>query len=88
VHVVLVEIMLSPRLKLKLIGFAVGILVCYTIFGVLQEKIFRGRFGDEVQADKKVGEVFKLPVMFGAMVSVFYTLFAKGFDCVGIVGND
>jgi solute carrier family 35 (UDP-galactose transporter), member B1 len=70
--------MLSTRLKLKLLGFAVGILVCYTIFGVLQEKIFRGRYGDEIQPDGKVGKVFKLPVIFGALVSVFYALFAKG----------
>lgn len=70
--------MLSLRLKLKLLGFAVGILVCYTIFGVLQEKIFRGRYGDEVQADGKKGEIFKLPISFGAMQSIFYTTFAKG----------
>jgi solute carrier family 35 (UDP-galactose transporter), member B1 len=70
--------MLSLRQKLKLVGFAAGILVCYTVFGLLQEKIFRGRYGNEVQADGKTGEVFKLPITFGAMQCVFYTTFAKG----------
>lgn len=71
-------VMLSFRLKLKLLGFAIGIILCYTIFGVLQEKIFRGRYGNELQPDGKIGEMFKLPITFGAMQSVFYTLFAKG----------
>jgi hypothetical protein len=70
--------MLSLRQKLKLLGFAVGILVCYTTFGLLQEKIFRGRYGKEVVANATVGETFKLPITFGAMQCVFYTSFAKG----------
>lgn len=70
--------MLSLHQKLKLLGFASGILVCYTTFGVLQEKIFRGRYGDDVAADGKPGEIFKLPIAFGAMQCIFYTTFAKG----------
>lgn len=72
--------MLSFRLKLKLLAIASGILVCYTVFGVLQEKIFRGRYGTEAQADGKIGEIFKLPISFGAMQSVIYSLTAKGLN--------
>lgn len=70
--------MLSLRQKIKLVGFALGIFICYTTFGVLQEKIFRGRYGDEVAEDGKVGEKFKLPIIFGGMQCIFYMMFAKG----------
>lgn len=70
--------MLSLRQKLKLVGFALGIFVCYTTFGVLQEKIFRGRYGEEIAADGIAGEKFKLPIIFGGMQSVFYMTVAKG----------
>lgn len=70
--------MLSFRLKLKLIGFAIGIFACYTTFGLLQEKIFRGRYGNETDiVDGKPGEKFRLPISFGLMQSIFYTSFAK-----------
>ena len=70
--------MLTFRQKLKLIGFAVGIFTCYTTFGVLQEKIFRGRYGNETDVDDKVGEKFRLPITFGAMQCIFYMTFARG----------
>jgi hypothetical protein len=71
--------MLTLRQKLKLVGFAFGIFACYTTFGVLQEKIFRGRYGEENDPfDGKKGEVFRLPIIFGAMQSIFYMTFAKG----------
>lgn len=70
--------MLSLRQKLKLVGFAIGIFVCFTTFGLLQEKIFRGRYGEEIDTDGKAGEVFRLPIIFGAMQCMFYCLFAKG----------
>lgn len=70
--------MLTLRQKAKLVGFAIGILACYTTFGVLQEKIFRGRYGEEIAADGKAGEKFKLPIIFGGMQCIFYMVFAKG----------
>ncbi|CRK92268.1 CLUMA_CG005708, isoform A [Clunio marinus] len=69
--------MMSFREKLKLVGFAVGIFACYTTFGVITEKIFRGRYGDEVSDDGKVGETFKFPITFGGMQCIFYMSFAK-----------
>lgn len=70
--------MLSVNQKLKLLGFTSGIFVCYSIFGVLQEKIFRGRYGDRINEDGKAGEGFSFPVAFVAVQCIVYTLFAKG----------
>lgn len=70
--------MLTVNQKVKLVGFAMGIFVCYTCFGVLQEKIFRGRYGDEINEDGKAGERFTLPVAFAAVQCITYMLFAKG----------
>ncbi|KAG4069942.1 hypothetical protein HA402_015166 [Bradysia odoriphaga] len=69
--------MLSLRQKLKLCGFAIGIFGCFAIFGLLQEKIFRGRYGDEIGPDGKVGERYTMPITFGAIQCVFFVLFAK-----------
>lgn len=70
--------MLSVSQKLKLVGFSIGIFVFYAIFGVLQERIFRGRYGTEVNEDEKVGEVFSFPVAFVAVQCIVYASFAKG----------
>ena len=69
--------MLTFRQKLKLLGYSIGFLVCYTLNGILLEKIFRGRYGDELH-DGKIGEKFKTVITFGALQSIFYTLVAKG----------
>ncbi|XP_037050980.1 solute carrier family 35 member B1 homolog isoform X2 [Bradysia coprophila] len=69
--------MLSLRQKLKLCGFAIGIFGCFAIFGLLQEQIFRGRYGDEIGPDGKVGERYTMPITFGAVQCVFFVLFAK-----------
>jgi hypothetical protein len=71
--------MLSFRQKLKLIGFAIGILTCYTIFGLVQEQIFRGRYGNDTidSIDGKPGEKFRQVISFGLMQSIFYTTFGK-----------
>lgn len=71
--------MLSVKQKLKLVGFALGIFVCYTIFGVLQETVFRGRYGDEINKEDGIpGERFTLSVAFVSIQCIVYTLFAKG----------
>lgn len=71
--------MLSVKQKLKLLAYALGIFVSYTLFGVLQEKIFRGRYGEDIsQEDSKPGERFTFSVAFVAVQCVVYTLFAKG----------
>lgn len=70
--------MLMLRQKLKLCGYAIGIFGCFAIFGLLQEKIFRGRYGDEIAADGKPGERYTMPITFGAIQCIFFVLFAKG----------
>ncbi|XP_062716777.1 solute carrier family 35 member B1 homolog [Aedes albopictus] len=42
----------------KAIIAALGIFVCYFCFGIIQEKITRGRYGDEPQEDGTRGEQF------------------------------
>lgn len=70
--------MLSLRQKLKLLGFSAGIFVFYAVFGVLQERIFRGRYGSELNEDGVVGDVFEFPVAFVAVQYIVYAVFAKG----------
>ncbi|CAD7093216.1 unnamed protein product [Hermetia illucens] len=43
--------------RVKFLTYAVGIFLCYFYFGIIQEKITRGRYGDEVTEDG-VGERF------------------------------
>lgn len=71
--------MLEFRQKLKLSGYAIGIFSCFAIFGVLQEKIFRGRYGEEIGADGNKGDRYTMPFSFGAMQCIFFVLFAKGY---------
>lgn len=71
--------MLSVKQKLKLLAFASGIFISYTLFGVLQEKIFLGRYGEEInEQDGQPGERFIFSVAFVAIQCVVYSLFAKG----------
>lgn len=63
---------------MKLLGFSAGIFVFYAIFGVLQERIFRGRYGNEVKEDGQVGDVFEFSVAFEAVQCIVYASFAKG----------
>lgn len=71
--------MLTLKQKLTLVGFALGIFVCFTTFGLLQEKIFRGRYGNETDpVDGKEGERYRMPISFGLIQAVFYASFAKG----------
>lgn len=64
--------------KLKLCGYAIAIFGCFAIFGLIQEKIFRGRYGDKIAADDKIGERYTMPITFGAIQCIFSVLFAKG----------
>lgn len=82
--------MLANHQKLKLVGFAVAIFMSYTAFGLLQEKIFKGRYGEiKLVTDAEVGngnfnetissgERFAFPVSFVAVQCIVYCLFAKG----------
>lgn len=65
--------MLEIHQKLKLIGFAIGIFVCYTLFGIIQEKIFRGHY-----EDGNVVERFSFPITFTAVQCIFNAIIARG----------
>lgn len=67
--------MLSVNQKLRLVAFAAGIFISFTVYGVLQEMIFRGKYGaDHVNA----GEQFTFSVAFVAIQCIVSSLFAKG----------
>jgi solute carrier family 35 (UDP-galactose transporter), member B1 len=66
------------RRQLTFAGIALGVLTCYSAFGVMQEKIFRGRYGDEIQPDGKKGEVFMLPIIFESLQFALNALVARG----------
>lgn len=70
--------MLSFRRQIYFIGITIGVLVSFWIFGILQEKIFRGRFGNVLQADGSVGEIFRMPITFETVQYIANTLAAKG----------
>lgn len=71
------KLLLENR-KLKFVVVSFGIFSCYATFGVLQEKIFCGRYGHEVENDREIGEQINLPVAFVTIECVVHALFAKG----------
>lgn len=64
--------------KTRMIVSAAGIFVSYSIFGVLQEKITRGRYGDEENDDGTTGERFTFTLALVGVQCLFNYLFAKG----------
>lgn len=64
--------------KTRLIVSSAGIFVSYFIFGMLQEKITRGRYGDEENEDGTTGERFTFTLALVGVQCLFNWLFAKG----------
>lgn len=62
----------------RLLISSVGIFVCYFYFGIMQEKITRGRYGKEVNEDGTTGERFTFTLALVAVQCIFNWLFAKG----------
>lgn len=60
---------------------AVGIFVCYFVFGILQEKITRGRYGDEINDDGTKGERFTFTLALVGVQCLCNWIFAKGMLC-------
>lgn len=77
--------MLPSRRTVEFCGCVIGIFGCFAIFGVLQETIFRGRYGDEIEADGEAGERYTMPITFGAVQCIFSVLLAKGSFGGGII---
>lgn len=61
----------------KVIIAATGIFVCYFYFGIIQEKITRGRYGDELQEDGTRGERFTFTLALVGVQCVCNWVFAK-----------
>lgn len=64
--------------KSRLIISASGIFVSYFIFGMLQEKITRGRYGTEENDDGTVGERFTFTLALVGVQCLFNWMFVKG----------
>lgn len=67
--------MLLANRTLMFCGFTAGIFVSFTLFGVVQEIIFRGKYGSE---DGET-EIFTYSVAFTALQCIVCSLFAKGY---------
>lgn len=68
--------------KTRMIVSAAGIFVSYSIFGVLQEKITRGRYGDELNEDGTTGERYTYTLALVGVQCLCNWLFAKGKRCI------
>ncbi|XP_055606699.1 solute carrier family 35 member B1 homolog [Uranotaenia lowii] len=64
--------------KQKVLIAAVGIFVCYFYFGIIQEKITRGRYGSELQEDGTRGERFTFTLALVGVQCICNWIFAKG----------
>lgn len=70
----------------KLLICSGGIFLCYFVFGILQEKITRGRYGDDVNEDGTTGERFTFTLALVGVQCACNWIFAKGkivMFCVG-----
>lgn len=63
--------------KKKVVIAAVGIFVCYFYFGIIQEKITRGKYGDELQQDGSRGERFTFTLALVGVQCICNWIFAK-----------
>jgi len=67
--------------NIKFITCAVGIFFCYFYFAILQEKITRGQYGDQVNDDGTVGERFTFMLALVGVQCVCNWAFVKGLYC-------
>ncbi|KAH8406748.1 hypothetical protein KR222_008811 [Zaprionus bogoriensis] len=58
--------------------YALGIFFTYFLYGIVQEKLTRGRYGDQVQADGSVGERYTYTLALVWVQCICNYLFAKG----------
>jgi len=64
--------------RTKFVVYALGIFFCYFYFGILQEKITRGRYGDHVNEDGTHGERFTFVLTLVGVQCLCNWIFAKG----------
>lgn len=69
--------MILPE-RSRFVIYALGIFVCYFLYGIVQEKLTRGRYGEEVQTDGSVGERFTYALALVWVQCLCNYVFAKG----------
>lgn len=80
--------MTSLKEKQTLLISAVGIFVCYFYFGIMQEKITRGRYGTDENEDGTIGERFTFTLALVAVQCIFNYIFAKAILIARPQAND
>lgn len=65
--------------KVRLLTIAAGIMGCFTVYGIMQEKVMRSCYGGEVQGKEKKcsGDSFTFEFTFVLLLCSCYTLVAK-----------
>lgn len=62
----------------RMLFIAVGIMVCFLYFGIMQEKVMRGCFGGEIVETKCVnGEKYQYELTFVGILTIWYALLAR-----------
>ncbi|XP_055375224.1 solute carrier family 35 member B1 homolog [Condylostylus longicornis] len=63
--------------KSRFIVYALGIFFCYFYYGIIQEKVTRGRYGTQINPDGTIGERFTLTLALVWVQCICNWLFAK-----------
>ena len=56
---------------------AAGIMICFGVFGIMQEKVMRGCFGGEMVGKVCTGDKYKYETTFVLILCTWYALFAR-----------
>lgn len=64
--------------KSRFLIYALGIFFCYFLYGIVQEKITRGRYGQQTNEDGTVGERFTFALALVWVQCFCNFVFAKG----------
>lgn len=67
--------MLSMKQRLHLIAVSIGLFACYSLFGILQERIFRKGYANN---DGTPDDHFIFSITFVCLQCIFYSFSAKG----------
>lgn len=62
----------------RLLFIAAGIMVCFLVFGIMQEKIMRGCFGGTLEEGKCVdGEKYEFEITLVGILALWYATLAR-----------
>ena len=66
---------------LRMVTFAIGIIVCFSIYGMLQEKIMRACYGGQFEDGKCSGKKFEFELTLVMIYCIYYSIFSKSELC-------